>query len=55
LSYVLHSLEGTEWGNSYLRVSVRQLEGRTPPGKPGHVGEDNIKMTLKGTVWDGID
>jgi len=49
------SVEDTEWGKSYLHVSVRQLEGRIPPERPGHVWDDNIKMTLQGTVRDGID
>jgi hypothetical protein len=53
LSYKLHSL--LKVLKSDLRVSFRQLEGRTPPGRSGHVREDNIKMTVKGTVWDGID
>jgi hypothetical protein len=42
LSYRLHSLLKVQ--KSYLCVSVRQLEGNTPPG-----------MTRKGTVWEGID
>jgi hypothetical protein len=53
LSYRLRGLLKVQ--KSYLRVSVGQLEGNTPPGRPEHEWEDNIKMTLKGTVWEGID
>ena len=37
------------------RVSVGNPKGKTPIGTPRQTWEDNIKMELKETGWEGVD
>jgi hypothetical protein len=40
--------------NAY-RISVGQLEGKRPLGRPRRRPVDNVKIDLRETGWDGID
>jgi hypothetical protein len=44
-----------EWetGGAY-RLLVRQIEGKSPLGRPRHRWDDNIKMDLMELRWDWI-
>jgi hypothetical protein len=37
------------------KILVGNPEGKRPLGKPRHRWVDNIKMDLRGMVWDGVD
>jgi hypothetical protein len=37
------------------RILVGKPEGKRPHGRPRHGSVDNIKMNLRGVVWDGMD
>jgi hypothetical protein len=34
---------------------VRKPKGKRPFGRPGHRGEDNIRMSLKEIEWEGVN
>jgi hypothetical protein len=39
---------------TYL-ILVGNPEGKRPPGRHRHKWEDNIKMDVKESVWEGLD
>jgi hypothetical protein len=40
--------------NAY-NISLGKPEGKRPLGRPRHRWEDNIRMDLRGIVWEGVD
>jgi hypothetical protein len=40
--------------NAY-RISLGNLEGKRPLGRPRHRWVDNIKMDFREIEWDGVD
>jgi hypothetical protein len=36
------------------KLLIRKGEGNRQPGKPRRKWEQNIKMDLKGTEWEGV-
>jgi hypothetical protein len=42
-----------EMRNAY-KMFVRKPEGKIPPRRPRHRWEDNNRMDLRETMWDGM-
>jgi hypothetical protein len=40
---------------SAYKILVGKPEGKIPLGKPRSRRDDNIKINLKGTGWEGVD
>jgi hypothetical protein len=43
------------WEGHTACILVKEPEGRSPLGRPLHMWEDNIRMKLRQTVWNGAD
>jgi hypothetical protein len=43
-----------ETRNAY-KMLVGKPEGKTPLGRPSRIWEDNIRMGLRETGWEGVD
>jgi hypothetical protein len=37
------------------RILVGKLEGKRPLGRPMHIRQDDIRMDLRETGWEGMD
>jgi hypothetical protein len=37
------------------KIVVGKSERKSPPGRPSHRREDNVRMVIKAIVWEGVD
>jgi hypothetical protein len=54
MRWLKHVANKREIRNAY-KILLRKSEGKKPLGRTRHIWEDNIRMDLWETWWEGVD